>query len=51
MKDSTPVKNRTLLFASIALLLVALLWLAFFWSPEGSTLTGDGHSRSSADWG
>lgn len=48
MKDSTPVKNRTLLFASIALLLVALLWLAFFWSPEGSTLTGDGHSRSSA---
>ena len=47
MTESTPFKNRTLLFATIGVLLAVLVWLAFFWSPEGSTLPGAGHSVSS----
>lgn len=49
MTGPTPLKNRTLLFSIIGLLLAALVWLAFFWSPEGSTVSGGyGHSGSSA---
>lgn len=47
MTEPTPLKNRTLLFATIGVLLAALVWLAFFWSPEASTPSREGHSGSS----
>ena len=47
MTEPTPLKNRTLLFATIGVLLAALVWLAFFWSPEGSMPSGGGHSGNS----
>lgn len=47
MTDSRQLKNRTLLFAIIGLLIAALVWLAFFWSPAGTPLSGGGHSGNS----
>lgn len=47
MTDTRQVKNRILWFSTIGLLLAALVWLAFFWSPDGTTLFGGerpGHS-------
>lgn len=43
MADSSPLKNRIPLFVAIVLLLAALIWLAFFWSPESNSLPPNDH--------
>lgn len=48
MTHFTIRKIRFFLYAAIGILLAALIWLAFFWSPEGNVPTRNDHTVTSS---